>query len=94
MSARLILRERTQLAEDRFIEVVVWEVPAAIPGSAHAFKYRLAFVVEEICVFRYDNEAGKGDHKHVGDAEIPYRFTTVEQLLKDFRLDVLNWRPI
>ena len=28
----------------------------------HGFKYRLAFVVNGVCVLRYDNEAGKGDH--------------------------------
>jgi len=93
MSASLILRQRTQLADDRFIEIVIWRVPAAVPGSEHGFKYRLALVVDEVCVLRYDNEAGKGDHKHLGSAEMPYSFSTVEQLLADFKQDVLNWRP-
>jgi len=93
MSARLVLRQRTQLADDRFIELVIWRVPVAVPGSKHDFKYRLALVVDEVCVLRYDNEAGKGDHKHVGIVEVPYSFSTIEQLLADFRRDVLNWRP-
>ena len=42
---------------------------------------------------RYDNEAGKGDHKHLGNDELPYQFITVKQLLADFKRDVLNWRP-
>ena len=36
-------------------------------------KYRLAFVVEEACVVRYDNERSKGDHRHYGDTEESYR---------------------
>ena len=36
----------------------------------------------------YGNERGKGDHKHIGKVEIPYRFTTVEQLVADFLEDV------
>jgi hypothetical protein len=93
MEARLLLRERTQLAEDRFIEVVIWALPVPLAGSIHGFKYRLAFVVDEVCVLRYDNEAGKGDHKHVYGREVPYRFTTLDRLLRDFRRDVEEWRP-
>lgn len=92
MNATLILRERTQLAENRFVEIVIWAVPSPVPGSPHGFKYRLAFVVDEVCVLRYDNEAGKSDHRHVADAEVPYQFTTLDQLLADFQRDVQNWR--
>jgi hypothetical protein len=49
--------------------------------------------VKGICVLRYDNEAGKGDHKHVGSIETGYRFTTHTQLLADFWRDVDQWRP-
>jgi hypothetical protein len=36
----------------------------------------------------YDNERGKGDHKHIGDQEQGYSFQSVEQLLEDFWSDV------
>jgi len=36
----------------------------------------------------YDNERGKGDHKHLGDVEIRYRFVSVEKLVADFLADV------
>ena len=49
--------------------------------------------VAGVCVLRYDNEAGKGDHRHVGDVETEYRFTTPDQLLADFWRDVDQWRP-
>jgi len=89
--AGLLLKERRVLGEDRFVDVVVWRVPKRVPGSAHDFKYRLAFVVDEVCVLRFDNEAGKGDHKHVGAEQMPYQFTTQEQLVADFWQAVENW---
>ena len=82
--AQLLLQERRDIAEDRFIELVVWQVPRPVRASKHLFKYRLAFVVNGVCVLRYDNEAGKGDHRHAGAAESPYTFTTPEQLYTDF----------
>ena len=92
MTARLLLRERQQLRTDAFVELRVWQVPQPVRGSAHSYKYALAYVVAEVCVIRYDNEAGKGDHKHIGSVETPYRFTTPDQLLMDFWQDVDQWR--
>ena len=40
---------------------------------------------------RYDNERGKGDHRHIGEKEFAYVFVSVEQLLDDFENDVQNW---
>jgi hypothetical protein len=92
MKATPLLRERRVVAEDAFVELVVWQVPSTVAGSAHDFKYRLAFVVNGVCVLRYDNEAGKGDHKHIGEVQKPYTFTTPAQLLEDFWNDVDHWR--
>jgi len=47
--------------------------------------------VEGVCVLRYDNEAGKGDHKHIGNSEVPYHFIDMDKLLDDFWCDVENW---
>lgn len=88
MSAEPLLDERHVLSESAFAELVVWRVPTPVRGSAHEFRYRLALVVEGRCVLRYDNEAGKGDHRHVHDREHEYRFKDAEQLLIDFWSDV------
>jgi hypothetical protein len=40
----------------------------------------------------YDNERGKGDHRHYGDHEEPYAFTSIEQLAADFQADVPRLR--
>ena len=66
MKAVLLLRERHQIADDAFVELRIWRVPRSVRGSEHEYKYALAYVMKGICVLRYDNEAGKGDHKHVG----------------------------
>lgn len=88
MPATLIQKRRIKLREDAFAELSIWQLPAPLPGSAHPFKYRLALVVNGVCVLRYDNEAGKGDHKHLGDREIPYPFTDLDRLAEDFWSDV------
>jgi len=93
MKARLLLDERRVVAERAFVELVVWQLPRPLPGSAHAFKYRLAYVVDGRCVLRYDNETGKGDHRHVGGKDRPYVFSTPDRLIADFWRDVDAWRP-
>jgi hypothetical protein len=54
----------------------------------HGFKYRLAFVRNGKRVVGYDNERGKGDHKHLGEVESSYRFVDEVQLLEDFWRDI------
>lgn len=83
-----MLQSGIKLADDRFVEMVIREVPKAVRGSAHTLKYRVALVVNEVCVLRYDNETGNGDHRHVGGVETPYTFTSVDRLLEDFRAEV------
>jgi hypothetical protein len=92
MDAELLLDERHVLDETSFVELVVWRVPKSARGSAHRFKYRLALVEHGICVLRYDNEAGKGDHRHIGGKQTPYRFSDPDTLLEDFWSDVESWR--
>ncbi len=91
IKAELLMRERRVL-EVGFIEVVVWRLPEPLSGSTHSLKYRLAYVVDSECVLRYDNEAGKGDHRHMGIEEMPYGFVSVDQLLEDFLTDVAKWK--
>jgi hypothetical protein len=87
MQAEQIEKSRIHLGDDRFAEVAIWRLAQPLAGSAHAFKYRLALVVAEVCVLRYDNEAGKGDHKHLGGRQVPYTFTTLDRLVDDFWAD-------
>ncbi|OON40636.1 hypothetical protein BTJ39_05985 [Izhakiella australiensis] len=88
MPSKLIMREVVTISPDSKAELVIWEVDPAVRASNHKYKYRLAYIVSNTCVLRYDNEAGKGDHKHIGDDEVETTFTTVQQLLNDFWADV------
>ena len=92
MKAELLIDERHRLSAHSFVEIVVWRLPRRLPGSDHRFKYRLVLVIDGICALRYDNEAGKGDHRHVREAEEPYDFTGPDSLLADFWRDVEKWR--
>jgi len=91
MKATLIARDRRIYRDGVFSEIVVWLVPEPVRGSAHLFKYSLALIDEGVCVLRYDNEAGKGDHRHIGDSESPYAFSTLEVLLRDFEADIRGY---
>jgi hypothetical protein len=92
MKAELILRRRRALDDRSFEEAVIWRVPTPVVGSAHSFKYRLAFVVGGVCVLRYDNEAGKGDHRNIGNREEAYASSTLRTLIVDFRRDIAQWK--
>ena len=91
MKAVQLISTRITYSESAFAELVLWRLPKAVEGSVHGFKYRLAYVVRGECVLRYDNEAGKGDHRHVGGTESTYAFTSPEQLIADFQRDIERW---
>ena len=90
--AELLVDERHVLDMETFAEIVIWRLPRSARGSARRFKYRLALVVHGVCVLRYDNEAGKGDHRHMRDAKEAYVFTDPSAILADFWRDVEEWR--
>jgi hypothetical protein len=85
--ARKITRTRLVVGPG-FAELVVWEIPEPVLGRPHSYKYRLAYVVNGVCRVRYDNERGKGDHRHLDDKERSYQFRGLNRLLADFWLDV------
>jgi hypothetical protein len=88
MSARLRLRRRTTYEDGSFTQMVIWEVPQPIPPSEHIYKYSLVYVVDGRRVVGYDNERGKGDHRHIGDVEESLAFVSIEDLLRLFLVDV------
>ena len=91
MKATLLVRNRIIYSESAFAELVLWLLPTSIEGSAHQFKYRLAYIVDDVCVVRYDNERKKGDHRHFGEEELAYEFVSPEQLIADFEKDIERW---
>jgi hypothetical protein len=70
------------------IEGVIWKVPEPVPPSKHGYKYRLVYIVNGERIVGYDNERGKGDHRHIGGRQKIYNFVDVPKLISDFMKDV------
>jgi hypothetical protein len=92
MEAVLVFNEQYPVAFGGMAYMVVWQLPRTLPGSDHPYKYRLSLVHDGANVLRYDNEAGKGDHRHIGRRGFPYRFVNLDELLDDFWRDVEKWQ--
>jgi hypothetical protein len=91
LKASLVVRDRIAYSEASFAEVVVRVVAAPLAGSVHTYKYRLAFIAHGECVLRYDNETGKGDHRHATGTEARYRFSTLSKLFADFERNIRRY---
>jgi hypothetical protein len=92
MRAKLVIRERMIFSDGAILEIKVWRVPNEVPPARHRFKYSLFYGRPGQRLVGYDNERGKGDHRHYGDREEAYRFVSIEQILLDFRRDVETLR--
>lgn len=88
MKADLLFHQRIDYDDGAIVEMKIWRVPKPVPPASHGLKYSLFYGHPGFRVVGYDNERGKGDHRHVGDAEKRYAFSTVEQLMADFWADV------
>ena len=88
MKGKLLFQQRIDYEDGTIVEMVFWRVPSPVPPSTHKLKYSLFFGRPGVRELGYDNERGKGDHRHFQGAETPYRFSSVEQLMFDFWSDV------
>jgi hypothetical protein len=62
----------------------LWRVPSPVPPATHSFKCALFYGRPGERLVLFDNERGKGDHKHIRAVESPYAFVTPEKLIEDF----------
>ncbi|MFM8462658.1 MAG: DUF6516 family protein [Burkholderiaceae bacterium] len=76
------------LPDGSIIEMVIWRLPQSTEDRPHGLKYRLFYGRDGKRIVGYDNERGKGDHKHLYDKEKRYRFISIEKLVADFLADV------
>lgn len=90
--AILIHDSRRNYSDGTFVQIRIWQLPAATEERPHALKYSLFYGRAGERIVGYDNERGKGDHKHLRDIEIAYRFSTLDQLFADFRRDMAMMR--
>lgn len=92
MQAKRVFYDRAEFPDGAIVEMTIWDVPKPVAGSLHRFKYSLFYGYPGRRIVGYDNERGKGDHRHLGDKEESYRFSSVETLMADFLADVRRAR--
>jgi hypothetical protein len=92
MKAELLFTQRIDYDDGAIVEMVLWQVPLPVQPSVHRLKYSLFYGRPGVREVGYDNERGKGDHRHFQGVETAYRFTTVEKLMTDFWFDVRRLR--
>ena len=88
MDAELLYYRRIDYDDGAIVEMVLWRGPSPVPPSTHDLKYSLFYGRPGVREIGYDNERGKGDHRHLQGVEEPYIFSSVEQLMVDFWSDV------
>ena len=93
MRASLVYRNKRVFPDGSIEEIVIWRIPKATSERPHQLKYRLYFgQADGTCLVRYDNESGKGDHKHLLGNEEQYVFFGIDELIQDFFADVKRAR--
>jgi hypothetical protein len=65
-----------------------WHLDRLPRGKGNDRHARLYYGRNGKGIVRYDNETGKGDHRHVLNREYSYRFVSVKKLRLDFKSDV------
>jgi hypothetical protein len=92
MKARLAFHDKQVLPDRSIVEMKIWELPESARGSKHRLKYSLFYGAPGRWLVAYDNERGKGDHRHIEGKEEAYNFSTPERLIEDFLADVRRVR--
>ena len=88
MKATRIFYDKALLPDGAVVEMTIWRLPRTTLERPHGLKYSLFYGYDGQRVVGYDNERGKGDHKHIGALEIRYKFESVEKMITDFLQDV------
>jgi len=90
--AEKILDVRNVFDDGSFLIIRVWRVVDPVPPSPHRFKYSFFYGRAGKRLVLFDNERGKGDHKHIGEVESGYVFESIEKLTADFMAEVKRIR--
>ena len=86
-----LLAHRKERNEDGHItELKAWIVPKT-ENTPYGVKYSVVYIVNGVRIIGYDNERGKGDHRHFAGVERPYAFISMVQLVADFNTDVTRY---
>jgi hypothetical protein len=86
--ARPLINRKVIYDNGGILQIRIWSVPSPVMASRHEYKYSLFYGRDGVRLVGYDNERGKGDHKHIRDNELPYAFTDLDRMIDDFMADV------
>jgi hypothetical protein len=92
MKGVLAFYDKQVLPDGAIVEMKIWQLAKPVRSSAHKLKYSLFYGFPGKRLVAYDNEPGKGDHRHFEGEEAAYNFRTVEKLMADFLADVRRLR--
>jgi len=93
VKAQCVRYEKLVYPEASIQEIVVWRLPSYTHERPHGYKYRLNYCLSDgTTLVRYDNRAGKADHKHIGGIQLPYEYKSLDELIRDFNHDVQRAR--
>jgi hypothetical protein len=88
MAAQLLVRHKYVYADGVIRKMVIRQLPHPGDERPHRLKYRLYHGYPGTPLVRYDNERGKGGHRHEGKHQARYTFISVEQLIRAFEADI------
>lgn len=92
MKAAPLRNDKLILQDGAILEARIWLRPAPVPPCRHRYKYSLFYGFPGQRMVWYDNERGKGDHRHAQGSEFAYEFTTIDRLFEGFTRDVQRIR--
>jgi hypothetical protein len=92
MKAIKLLESKHVFDDGAVQELIIWELPKPVLGSQHHYKYRRYYGKDGVRIVGYDNERGKGDHKHIHGEQHPYIFSGLDTLVNDFLHDMQEAR--
>ena len=86
-ASTLILHTKVLLKGGVIVESKIWRIVGdnRFPDKV---KYALFAVYDGETLVGYDNHHPKGHHRHIGNREELYNYTTIERLRNDFRADL------
>ena len=83
----MILHDKVLFKSGVVVETKVWQITDD-DRYPDGLKYSLFAVYEGQTLVGYDSHLPKGHHRHIGEKEEPYRFTSLETLRNDFKADL------
>jgi hypothetical protein len=90
--AHLLFHRKVNYDDGSIAELTIWQLPEATIERPHGLKYSLFYGRQGVRLIGYDNERGKGDHRHYGNKEEKFVFRSVDQMVRDFIEDVAALR--